>query len=279
MASGVVDAGARRGGRGHRSVGAHGAGRRARHPVGDCILWIDTPRRPLRRGGSSADRSRATRPRALPLGPAQAGGAPSTDRRRPDRPHALPAARRAGGRRARTVVPRAGRLPHDAVHRRGVAPRHASMTGAWLTDNRDLERARVRPRAGRRSSASTRDQLPPLRATGSSSAPCSPEVAPSSGLPTRAQRGHRHPRPPRGGARRRRDPRLRDAPRGVDDVVDQLPGAVQEDRRRRTPIATVPGLTPDRYLVVNNHETGGQGLQWLRDDARRSGGATCATTS
>ena len=30
-------------------------------------------------------------------------------------------------------------------------------------------------------------------------------------------------------------------------------------------IATVPGLTPDRYLVANNHETGGACLQWLRD--------------
>jgi xylulokinase len=30
-------------------------------------------------------------------------------------------------------------------------------------------------------------------------------------------------------------------------------------------IATVPGLTSDRYLVANNHETGGACLQWLRD--------------
>ncbi len=30
-------------------------------------------------------------------------------------------------------------------------------------------------------------------------------------------------------------------------------------------IATVPGLTPDRYLVANNHETGGACLQWLRE--------------
>jgi xylulokinase len=30
-------------------------------------------------------------------------------------------------------------------------------------------------------------------------------------------------------------------------------------------IASVPGLSPDRYLVADNHETGGACLEWLRD--------------
>ena len=37
-------------------------------------------------------------------------------------------------------------------------------------------------------------------------------------------------------------------------------------------IASIPGLSPDRYLVVDNHDTAGLCLQWLRDnivDARR----------
>ena len=31
-------------------------------------------------------------------------------------------------------------------------------------------------------------------------------------------------------------------------------------------VASVPGLTPDRYLVADNHETAGICLQWLRDN-------------
>ena len=33
----------------------------------------------------------------------------------------------------------------------------------------------------------------------------------------------------------------------------------------RHSIASVPGLSPDRYLIANNHETAGLCLQWLRD--------------
>ena len=30
-------------------------------------------------------------------------------------------------------------------------------------------------------------------------------------------------------------------------------------------VAAVPGLSPNRYMIANNHETGGLCLQWLRD--------------
>ena len=33
----------------------------------------------------------------------------------------------------------------------------------------------------------------------------------------------------------------------------------------RHSIASVPGLSPDRYLIANNHESAGLCLQWLRD--------------
>ncbi|MFN8640414.1 MAG: FGGY family carbohydrate kinase [Candidatus Binatia bacterium] len=31
-------------------------------------------------------------------------------------------------------------------------------------------------------------------------------------------------------------------------------------------IVSVPGLRPDRYLVANNHDTGGMCLRWLREN-------------
>ena len=104
-------------GRHHRPVGEHGAGRRAGRPVGACVMWMDT------RGGPHSRRvvggpSRATTRSALATWVRRTGGVPSTSGDDPlghmlhlehDRPTSP---------RGRRVVPRARRLPRDALHRR-----------------------------------------------------------------------------------------------------------------------------------------------------------------
>jgi xylulokinase len=140
---------------------------------------------------------------------------------------------------------------------------HASMTGAWLTDNRNLVQLGYDVDLVRRSGVSLH-HLPPLRATGSTVGEVLPSVAKDLGLPEGVQvvTG---------------TPDLHSGAVGAGTVLDfetnlaistsswiscSVPFKKTDIFRQ---IAAVPGLTPDRYLVANNHETGGACLQWLRD--------------
>ncbi len=140
-----------------------------------------------------------------------------------------------------------------------AAASHASMTGAWLTDNRKLDVLRYDDELVRLAGVDA-SKLPPLVPTGSVVG----KVRDGLGLPTSAQ------------------------------VVTGLPdlhtaavgaGAVQPYAThlaistsswiscpvpfKKTDIshqiASLPGLRPGEYLVGNNHETAGRCLQWFRD--------------
>ena len=141
-----------RGGRVHRPVGEHRPGRRRRAcRSATACCGMDT------RGGrphAEAHRRAAWpgyAPRALAtLDPPHRRRAVD-HRGRPDRPHALPRAR-ASPRSQRPARWYLEPVDYLSMRFTGVAAAsHASMAGAWLTDNRRPRPPRLRPRAGRRS--------------------------------------------------------------------------------------------------------------------------------
>ncbi len=230
-------------------------------PVGPCILWMD------RRGGSHVRKRiggavAGYDARAIAMWIRRTGGAPSTSGADPighilhldiDRPDIA--------RAARWYLE-----PVDYVSMRftgEASATHASMTGAWLTDNRHLDvleydralLAKVGIDAGK---------LPPLRPTTTRVGTVRPDVARELGL------GHDV-------AVIAGTPDLHSAAAGAGTMADfethmalsttswiSCPvGFKKTDALRQ--IATVPGVTPGRYLVADNHETAGACLQWLRD--------------
>jgi xylulokinase len=140
---------------------------------------------------------------------------------------------------------------------------HASMTGAWLTDNRDLTTLAyddtLLDLAGVDAS-----KLPPLRTTASVVGVVRDDIADDLGLPHGVQvvAG---------------TPDLHSASVGAGTVLDfQTHMAISTTTWISCPvpfkktdvtsqIASVPGAGPDGYLVANNHDTSGACLQWLRD--------------
>jgi xylulokinase len=140
---------------------------------------------------------------------------------------------------------------------------HASMSGAWLTDNRRLDRMEYDPALVRRARIDA-SKLPPLVATGSVVGTVQPAVAHELGIApaTRVVTG---------------TPDLHSAALGTGAVAEgephmsisttswiSLPVPHKKTDVLRS-IATVPGLDARGYLVVNNHEAAGLCLQWLRD--------------
>jgi xylulokinase len=230
-------------------------------PVGDCVLWMDSRGEPHARaivGGPLNGYA----PRPLATWVRRTGGAPSTTGADPigHMLHLL---------RDEPAVAEAARWflePVDYLSMRftGVATAsHASMIGAWLTDNRHLERMDYDADLVRRAGLSLR-RLPPLRPTGSVVGPVQPEVAQQLGLPDDVSvvTG---------------TPDLHSGALGAGTMLDfETHLAISTSSWigcavpfKKTDIfhqiATVPGLTRDRYLVANNHETGGACLQWFRD--------------
>ncbi|HWD52470.1 MAG TPA: FGGY-family carbohydrate kinase [Acidimicrobiales bacterium] len=234
----------------------------AGHPVGPCVMWMDTRGGPHSRraiGGPVAGYSPVSITRWI----RRTGGAPSTAGADPighilHLEHDQPAVAAA----ARWYLE-----PVDYLSMRftGVAAAsHASMAGAWLTDNRRLDLLDYDPVLVRAAGVPA-DKLPPLVATGAVIGEVLPEVAAALGLPVgvRVVTG---------------TPDLHSAAVGAGTVTDYqthlaisttswiscpVP-AKKTDAIRQ--IGTVPGVTPDHYLVANNHETGGACLQWLADN-------------
>jgi xylulokinase len=146
------------------------------------------------------------------------------------------------------------------------AATHASMTAAWLTDNRRLNHLAYDDDLVRRSGVDG-DKLPPLVATGSVIGPVKAEVAADLGLPAGVQ-----------------------VVAGVPDLHAAAigAGALGEGEahmalsttswislpvpRKKTDVvhgmASIPGLpgVGGGYLLANNHDTSGLCLQWLRDN-------------
>lgn len=229
-------------------------------PVGPCILWMDTRggRHVRKRIGGIAS---GYKPRAIAAWVRRTGGAPATSGADPighllhlaiDRPDIAEA--------ARWYLE-----PVDYLSMRftgEAAATHASMTGAWLTDNRHLDRLRYD--AGLLKLAGVdASKLPPLRPTASVVGTVRDDVADSLGLP-------------RGVQVVAGTPDLHASSVGAGTVADyQTHLAISTTSWISCPvpfkktdivrqIASIPGAGPG-YLIVNNHETSGACLQWLRD--------------
>jgi xylulokinase len=236
----------------------------AGRPVGDCVMWMDT------RGGRYSHAVvggpvAGLNPRAAATWVRHTAGVPSPS-------GADPLGHRLFLERDEPAIARAARWmlePVDYLSMRftGVAAAsHASMTGSWLTDNRQLDRLEYDPVLVRLAGIDA-SKLPPLRPTGSVVGTVLPEVAADIGLPADVQvvTGH---------------PDLHSATVGsgaIDDFAAHMAisttswiGAPVPFKRTDAirQIATVPGLGLGRagYLIANNHETAGLCLQWLRDN-------------
>ena len=230
-------------------------------PVGPCLMWLDT------RGSEHARRAvggplLGYSPSALLTWIRRTAGVPSPYGGDPishmlhlerDEPRTASAARwylepvdylsmRFTGRAAATL---------------------ASMSGAWLTDNRRLDRYSYDPVLVRKAGLPLA-KLPPLMAAGSLIGPVRADVAGELGLGPDVQ-----------------------VVTGMPDVHTSTlgTGAVEDGlahtsisttswislptRRKKTDaihsIATIPGLDASTYIIANNQEAAGLCLRWLRD--------------
>lgn len=231
-------------------------------PVGPCIQWMD------QRGGVHTRRAiggpvAGYAPGALVTWIRKTGGAPSPTGADPvghllhlqhDRPEVTAAARW-------FLEP----VDYLSMRFTGVAAAsHASMTAAWLTDNRHLDRLAYDPGLLRRSGVDP-SRLPPLVPSGSVVGAVQADVAADLGLrpDTVVVTG---------------TPDLHSAAVGAGAIGDfethmtisttgwiSCPVPFKKTDVTRQ-IASVPGITPHHYLVADNHETAGLCLQWLRDN-------------
>jgi xylulokinase len=230
-------------------------------PVGECSLWMDSRGAPYSKRIISGPVS-GYAPIPLTVWVKRTAGAPSTTGADPigHMLHLL---------HDEPDVARAARWflePVDYLSMRftgAATASHASMTGAWLTDNRDLDRLEYDEELVRRSGVSLR-HLPPLRATGTVVGMVLPAVARDLGLPEGVQVVTGVPDLHTGalGAGTLLDYETHLAISTTSWISCSVPFKKTDVFHQ---IATVPGLTRDRYLVANNHETGGACLQWLRD--------------
>lgn len=230
-------------------------------PVGPCILWMDTRggRHVRRRIGGKVSGYKA---KAIASWIRRTGGAPATSGADPiGHLLHLEIDRREIADAARWYLE-----PVDYISMRftgAAAATHASMTGAWLTDNRDLSvldyDGSLLELAG-----IDRTKLPPLRPTASIVGTVRDDVAADLGLP-------------KGVSVVAGTPDLHSASIGAGTVHDyETHMAISTTSWISCPVsfkktdigtqvASIPGAGPDGYLIVNNHETAGACLQWLRD--------------
>lgn len=226
-------------------------------PVGDCVMWMDT------RG--------APHSRAVIAGPV-AGYNPR---------NALAWIRATGGAPSSTGADFLGHVLHlqdvgsdarwflepvDYLSMRftGLAVgSHASMTAAWLTDNRRLDVLDYDVGLVGRAGVDAR-KLPPLRPTGSIIGPVRDDVARDLGLPLGVQvvTGVPDLHSATVGAGTARDYATHLAISTTSWISCPVPFKKTDVLRQ---IASIPGVTPGGYVIVNNHETAGRCLQWLRD--------------
>jgi xylulokinase len=230
-------------------------------PVGPCLLWMDTRggRHIRRRIGGKVSGYKAS---VLARWIRRTGGAPATSGADPighmlyleiDRPDIARAARWY----LEPVDYVSMRLTGEALATR------ASMTGAWLTDNRNLD-SLVYDDTLVGLAGVDASKLPPLRSTASVIGTVRDDIADALGLPHAVQvvAG---------------TPDLHASSVGAGTVLDfQTHLAISTTSWISCPvsfkktdvvhqIASVPGAGPQGYLIANNHETSGACLQWFRD--------------
>ncbi|MFZ0324113.1 MAG: FGGY-family carbohydrate kinase [Actinomycetes bacterium] len=239
------------------TVPVDGAGR----PVGPCLVWADERGAPHSRaafGGPVAGYKAA----AVAAWLRYSGGLPSPNGADPSG-HALYLRRESS-----QIYDRACWLlePVDFLGLRFtgvVAGTPASMVATWLTDNRPGAEPRYVPQLVRMADREL-DKLPPLRPSGSLLGEVSHEAAAELGIPAGV--------PVACGV-----PDLQAAHAGSGAVSQgQAHFAISTTAWvscavsfKKTDvfhqIASVPGLQAGEYLLINNQETAGASLQWLRD--------------
>ena len=235
-------------------------------PVGDCIMWMDT------RGGPHVRQRvggflQGYGPWALATWIRKTAGIPSTSGADPiGHMLHLDHDQREIAQAARWYLE-----PVDYLSMRftGVAAAsHASMTAAWLTDNRHCGTLAYDEALVRKAGVNPA-KLAPLVPTGSVVGTVRADVAAELGISASAQvfTGL---------------PDLHSAGIGAGTVLDYEPHlAVSTTSWISCPvpykktdvfhqIATVPGLRADRYIVADNQDSAGQCLRWLRDNVLAS---------
>jgi xylulokinase len=232
-------------------------------PVGPCVLWLDS------RGGPHVRRAvggvvAGYGPRAITRWVRRTGGAPSLS-------GADPIGHIAFLERERPEVAARARWylePVDYLSMRfcGVAAAsRASMAGAWLTDNRPSRLGVMAYDAAlARTVGVPLDKLAPLVPTcsvvGSVSSAVARDLGMEEGVPVVAGTPDLHSAAAGSGA--------------VEDFSAHLTLSTtswiscpvpfkRTDAVRQ--VASVPGLSAHRYLVADNHETGGRALEFARD--------------
>jgi xylulokinase len=230
-------------------------------PVGPCLMWLDTrgaehTRRAL--GGPLVGYD----PRALLTWVRRTAGIPSSHGGDPvshilhlehDEPRTAAA--------ARWYLEPVDYLGMRFTGR--ATATHASMSAAWLTDNRHLDRLEYDPLLLRKAGID-RAKLPPLLPTGSIIGPVRPEVANELGLDASVQvvtgTPDLHSAALGSGAA---EPGQAHMTISTTSWIS-LPTARKKTDALRS-IATVPGFDGRGYLVANNHEAAGLCLRWLSD--------------
>jgi xylulokinase len=229
-------------------------------PVGPCLLWMDS------RGGVEAVRRvggpvAGYHPGQLSAWVRRTGGAPALDGADPlGHRWYLQAVDRSVHDQARWLLEPVDYLGMRLTGR--AAATQASMVGAWLTDNRILDPGRYDDDLVRRAGLDV-DKLPPLLPNGSVLGPVRPDVAARLGLgpdvPVVAGVGDAHSTALGSGAVELYEGHLS---LGTTSWVSCHVTAKKTDVFRQ--VAAVPSTLPGRYLVLNNHETSGRCLHWLR---------------
>lgn len=231
-------------------------------PVGPCVMWMDT------RGGPHS--------RAAVGGPFlgyglraawrfvhRSGGAPSVS-------GADPVGHILFLEHEQPELARAARYymePVDYLSFRfsGVpAASHASMTAAWLTDNRHLDRLAYDPILVATAGVPAA-KLPPLVPSASVVGTVRAEVARTLGLPAEARvvAGTPDLHSAAAGAGALGDFEAHLALSTTSWISCPVPFKKTDPLHQ---VASVPGIPPGRYIVADNHETAGACLQWLRDE-------------
>jgi xylulokinase len=230
-------------------------------PVGECLMWMDTRGADHVKaivGGPLAGyrpRPAVTWIRHCGAPPSPAGGEPLAHMLflQHDRPEIAASARW-------FLEP----VDYLSMRFTGIAAASpASMLAAWLTDNRDLAKMSYDPELLRLSAVDP-DKLPPLQPTGSVIGPVLDGVADGLGIP-------------RGIPVVTGTPDAHSAVYGSGAVLDFEPHMALSTTSwiaapvpfKKTDvvhsIASLPGASPGRYLVIDNQDSAGRCLQWLRD--------------